>query len=364
VMLNSPESSSPVIVDLTPPRRLRKARPAASVYIEAINGNHWNLFASNPGPRITGLLSTLPQGAHGWWHDLHGIPLGRRGGAGIRIGVIDEALERQSSDSPIAHVHNLGFDAFRAQGEPAHRAYAPYCRHSHAVCSILAARPSNPRHYVGVAQGATVYFCAAGSDQSGSLGLGRVVSALDFLVEVHQCDIIVVGAGEVAAEMQTIRETVRYASELGALCFFAAGNGGGDPFFPACYPECLAVGAIGLHGIAPESSWEGQAERRSTQFSDATHFLWHASARGDHVQFLGAGVSIFVTDSRSDTRSVNGTSMATPVVAGTAAVILGRDKTFRAMPRGAERYQYALSTLQEHCWSPFPNAAQFGVLLA
>ncbi len=363
VTLNSEKHDS-LVFDLTPPGKLEHADPAASVYIEPANGNHWNLFAERAGTRVRGLLRALPQGPHGWWHELHGIPLGGRGGTGIRIGVIDEALGHQPSDSPIAHIHNLGFGGAGVREDVAHRAYSPLSIHSYAACSLLAARRSDFPHHVGVAQGAELFFCAAGADSSTALSAARVANALDFLVEQHKCDIVVIGAGEVVSEIPSIRIATEYASELGSLCFFAAGNSGGEPRFPACYSECIAVGAIGQHGVAPDNSWEAHEERHSTQFSNASHFLWRSSARGRLVQFLGAGVSLFTTDPHGVTRSINGTSMATHIVAGTAAVVLGRDKTFRTMPRNAERYDYALRVLQEHCWNPFPSAAQFGILLA
>ena len=80
----------------------------------------------------------------------------------------------------------------------------------------------------------------------------------------------------------------------------AAGNDGvSAPLYPAAYDEVMAVAASGINNQIP--AW---------------------SNYGLHVDLTGPGVDIYSTYKGSSYKTLSGTSMATPHVAGTAALVL------------------------------------------
>jgi len=104
------------------------------------------------------------------------------------------------------------------------------------------------------------------------------------------------GAGSGAQQLQ---DAVNYAWNRGCLVVVAAGNGGSSsPQYPAYYTNSIAVAA-----------------------TDANDQLASFSQFGSWVDIAAPGVNILATYPNNQYRSLSGTSMACPHVAGAAAVL-------------------------------------------
>jgi len=108
-------------------------------------------------------------------------------------------------------------------------------------------------------------------------------------------------------ESRVLHEAVQYATSRGALIVAAAGNDGADgpASYPAAFPEVLSVAAL---------------DRDSNVASFSTS--------GPYIDIAAPGVQIFSTTWQrlqgDGYESADGTSAASPQVAGVAALVLGR----------------------------------------
>lgn len=358
----SPSGEQGIYRGFVPPNTLSFSHVVDRLHMLVMTGDYWPMTFDRPRRAIRGIIPRLPLGPYGWWHNVHGVSAcaGRRGES-VKIGVIDEALPRQSPDSPLAHIENLGAAAWDCTTDRPFRSLGS--EHGIAVCSVLGARRNNPHGFEGVAPDATIYFCAAGADDSERLNPTRLANSIAVLSEEYQCDIVTFSAGDVEEELPELQAAVEDATDNGTLCFTAAGNRGAAPLYPARYPECLAVGAIGKLGFAAP----GSADARDAQAAVITAgelFFWNSSARGPGVDFLGGGVSVIFTDPAGGAFPVTGTSAAAPTVAGVAAAILSKDKYFQSLRKDKKRVEYALGKLNSMSSNVFPGLSAAGILMA
>jgi len=110
-----------------------------------------------------------------------------------------------------------------------------------------------------------------------------------------------------------LHNACQYAFEKGVTIICAAGNRAQEGVsYPAAYPECIAVSALGPTGtLAPYSSWGPQ--------------IAISAPGGDKTQGEQAGIlQNTYLDGQDDYFSFQGTSMAAPHVAGVAALILSQ----------------------------------------
>jgi thermitase len=102
-----------------------------------------------------------------------------------------------------------------------------------------------------------------------------------------------------SSNSSTVEDAINYAWNKGVVVVAAAGNeGNSNAFYPAYYPNCIAVAA-----------------------TDASDMLSPWSNRGDWVDVGAPGDSILSTWGHKYYGSMSGTSMASPCVAGLAALL-------------------------------------------
>lgn len=174
----------------------------------------------------------------------------------------------------------------------------PAGEHGTHVAGIIAAS-INKKGVVGVApnvkimpvnvfegDGATSYDVAYG-----------IVYAVD-----HGANVINLSLGGYSATLYEA-EAVQYAISKGVVLVAAAGNDDTDlPTYPAAFDPVIAVSA-----------------------TDSRDQITNFSNYGYYIDFAAPGVDIYSTFPGSSYKELDGTSMATPIVSGTAALVLSKN---------------------------------------
>lgn len=116
-----------------------------------------------------------------------------------------------------------------------------------------------------------------------------------------------------SVDTQVERDAVAYAVAHNVVVVAAMGNGGpaAPTSFPAAYPDVIAVAAI-----------------------DSTDHRASFSQVGPHIDISGPGVNVFSTVWDNGYTTMSGTSMASPHVAGVAALVLSCNPSLSATQVG------------------------------
>lgn len=245
-------------------------------------------------------------------------------GSGVKVGVIDTGfISGGHEDVSLTRV-----DIKSATGSVLSDT-VDHDGHGTHVCGIIRESANNSKGGVGVAPGCTLYIAGPTTYDSKS---GEYVFddyyiklAIEQLVANQKVDIINMSLGGPMYGLG-IDQAITTAYNNGVAVFCAAGNENTNALhYPAGCAKAISVGAVDRNlGRAIFSNY------------------------GSKVKFSAPGVDIVstYTGSTSAYKPLSGTSMACPVVAGEAAVILGamknttRDKTrvealIKAMNKGA-----------------------------
>lgn len=226
-------------------------------------------------------------------------------GTGIRIAVIDTGIDKDHADLTA----NLkgGINFVSKGGSPWNpkptdpSAWDDDNGHGTHVAGIISAR-DNSIGVVGVAPEADLYAVKV-LDRNGSGYLSDVVEGIDWAV-TNDMQVINMSLGT-ASDMQTMHDAVDAAYAAGVVVVAAAGNSGdGDGStnnvtYPAKYESVIAVAATASDDAVP---------------------YW--SSDGGEVELAAPGVDIRSTWNDGGYNTISGTSMASPHVAGVAALVL------------------------------------------
>lgn len=167
----------------------------------------------------------------------------------------------------------------------------------------------NTSYVVGVAPGVALYAVKVlGDDGSGSFS--QVIAGVDYVTQEKQnnSSIPMVANMSLGARTGTsynsLDNAVVNSIKVGVVYSIAAGNDGADAknYSPAHVVEAITVGAYDINNnLASWSNW------------------------GSVLDLQAPGVSILSTWIGSSTKTISGTSMAAPHVAGTAALLLSNN---------------------------------------
>jgi thermitase len=172
--------------------------------------------------------------------------------------------------------------------------------HGTHVAGTAAATANNGVGVAGVAFNAQLAICR-GLDASGSGTFAGVANCVTWLAS-KGVDVISMSLGGATDDpTMAAAATAAWANGTGTVIVAAAGNGGNaTPSYPAAYPEVISVAA--------------------TDNADAR--AWFSTFNAD-VEVAAPGVDILSAKLGGGYVTMSGTSMATPHVAGVAALIAG-----------------------------------------
>ncbi len=237
-------------------------------------------------------------------------------GAGIVVGVVDSGVN--AKHPKLAGAVDSGETVNQPQDEKKKLTVTPGGRedcvgHGTAVAGIIAGRLSADDDRVsGIAPAATIWparidgISADGTISQSSASIARAIKDA-----ANHCHVL--NLSFTAPPDDGIRDAIAYAVRRGVVVVAAAGNenNGADstaPTYPAAYPGVLAVAAVGADG-APIAQSNGGP--------------WiDIAAPGSPLTAPGPGPKGYAT--------VSGTSFATAVVSGVAALVLAHSPTLTA----------------------------------
>lgn len=227
-------------------------------------------------------------------------PVSSSCGAGMRIGMIDGAVEKTT---PALQKQRINYEGFNAKDRPeAGQA------HGTAVAAMLVGRPQgDAKNIGGLLPGATLYaagiFEMRGGKEVGNLG--NMLKAADWLLKnrVAVINMSIAGGGN-----GVMTFVLNKLLESGIVVVAAAGNNGprAEPAWPAAHPKVIAVTAI-----------DNQLQ------------IYDQANRGDYVDFAAPGVNL-LTQVREGFKLQSGTSFASPFI--TAMVAIHLDAGFPGDP--------------------------------
>lgn len=234
-------------------------------------------------------------------------------GRGIRVAVLDTGLDTRHPDFQGRRITVQSFIA----GETAMDVHGHGTHCTGTACGPL--RPSEGPRY-GIAWESEIFHGKVLSN-SGSGGDGGILAAINWAVQAG-CQIISLSLGRrtrVGEQPMTAYETAgRRAMERGSLIIAAAGNDSERPGLrnpvssPANAPSIVAVAAL-------------DPQLQVARFSNAG-----INPNGGEINLAGPGVAVrSALPLPRRYASWSGTSMATPHVAGIAALIAQQSSTFR-----------------------------------
>lgn len=160
----------------------------------------------------------------------------------------------------------------------------------------IAAAIDNEIGVIGVGPKISLYAVKA-LDRRGKGWLSDLIEGLQWCI-TNGMQVVNMSLGS-SSDNQSFHDAIVAVYNAGIVQVAAAGNDGGPVIFPAAYPQAIAVAASDINDQIPY--WSNQ---------------------GPEIDLAAPGVNIYSTYKGKSYKTLSGTSMATPHVAGTAGLVL------------------------------------------
>lgn len=196
---------------------------------------------------------------------------------------------------------------------------------THVIGTIAA--ENNKAGIVGVAPESEIYAVKI-LDQNGSGSYSQIIDAINWAID-NKIDIINMSFGG-TENSQALHNAIIAANNSGILVIAAAGNSGAGEeteSFPARYPEVMSIGSV------------------DQSLSRASY-----SSTGAEIDLVAPGSQILSTTSDDEYGVMSGTSMATPHVSGSAAVLWSNNKKMSNQQVKAKLYETATPLGDRHSY--------------
>lgn len=185
--------------------------------------------------------------------------------------------------------------------------------HGTIIAGIVAAETNNGEGIAGVAWNCKILPIKI-VDNTGLTDVSTIIDGINWAI-LNGADVINLSLGEFWAA-QSEQDAIRAAYNNGIVVVAAAGNDGVATYYPAAYPECMAVAAT------------NSSDERVTFLNTATDPLPWESNYGPEIDVAAPGdwvLSLYPTSLTTPPFLpyiwASGTSLSTPHVAGLAALI-------------------------------------------
>lgn len=231
-------------------------------------------------------------------------------GEGVKVAVLDTGvdLDHHDLDKNLLPGKNFIDSSKNPDDDNSHGTH---------VAGIIAAE-NNEIGMIGVAPDAKIIPVKV-LDKQGNGNLINVSKGIRWAVDEGKADIICMSLGS-PNPVQEVRKAIQYAESKGVVAFVAAGNAGKTKniYYPAEYPETIAIGSV-------------DENMTRSSFSNT----------GKNLDFMAPGNKIFSTVPDNWYAVLSGTSMATPFVAGVAALVLSyvRNNNHKISLKSSEDYR-------------------------
>jgi thermitase len=228
---------------------------------------------------------------------------------GVKVGIVDTGIRATHEDllGKLADCAASSSSSPTLTGPIKEGACADDMGHGTHVAGLITADANNGRGVAGVAFDSPLAVCKPAGGLLGEGTTDDVANCITYLAD-KGAKVISLSLGGIAS--RTLQNAVRYAAARDVLMVAAAGNEGDASLdYPAAYAEVVSVAATDNN------------DRRA----------WFSNANGD-VEIAAPGVDVLSTSNASDGAydALSGTSMATPQVAGVAAIIRTTHPDFTA----------------------------------
>jgi thermitase len=246
----------------------------------------------------------------------------------VSVAVIDEGADLTHED---ISYRLPGFDAYDGDNNPTPNGNDA---HGTACAGIVSAKRDNGKGGVGVAPGCSVLPVRIAKGTGGGFwdtDSAKVANGVRTAVDR--------GAGVLSNSYSVgpstaVTNAFQYAATNGRGglgCVMAAATGNGDAL-GVIYPARLSPSVRGMLAVGASNEWD---QRKSKTSLDGEN--WWGSNYGPEVDIVAPGVHIYTTDIMGGAgygggnyvNNFNGTSSATPHVAGVAALVLSLDPGLR-----------------------------------
>ena len=295
-----------------------------------------------------GLITPEPSNVESPWHlksiNVEAARSQGLTGRGVRIGILDTGID---AGHPEFRDKSISFMEFDESGFPVSTDPRDLGEHGTHVAGIAAGNENGVACDASLAV-AAVLTSRTASGMSGTLA--QILAGYNWLVHgnhapngaVSTCHVVNASLGAPgyrdylysSVETQLILRTSLLVAAIGNRGAAGADNHGS----PGNYPNVLGVGAVDQNG-------------RVASFSDWGHEVTHGTYKPD---VSAPGVSICSCVPGGGLASKSGTSMAAPVVAGAAALLLQRSPELSRLP---EALRVALLDLVDEAGNDWPRNA-------